>query len=211
MRSRRSRRARRGPRGVGDEPAHVRLDRRHADLGDQLHPGDAGVERRHRRRAAVEAPRRRVRRVVGDGHREDVLVGEPAGLRREQLRAQESAHPHEAEPGGAEQVLDGATGDDVGAERARVELDRADRLVAVGEDDRAARMARARRSRSRRCGDPSGRRAPCSRRAPSARRSPRRSARPGSARPPRAGRARPRRRAAPARARSARRSGTRTR
>ena len=99
-----------GPRGVAtvapsssrpdeepvDEATHVLLDRRHADLRDQLHPCDAGVERRHRRRAAVEAPRRRVRRVVGDRHREDVLVGEPAGLRRAaSSRAQLRPKPHE--------------------------------------------------------------------------------------------------------------------
>ena len=42
-----------------------------------------------------------------------------------------------ARPGRAEQVLDRPAGDDVGAERAHVELERADRLVAVGEHERA--------------------------------------------------------------------------
>ena len=36
------------------EAAHVRLDRRHAGLLDERDAGDAGVERRHRRRAGVE-------------------------------------------------------------------------------------------------------------------------------------------------------------
>ena len=90
--------------------------------------------------------------------------------------------PHEAEAGRAEQVLDRPAGDDVGTERADVELDRAARLVAVGEHERAVRRARPRRSRRRRAGAPSGRRRSCSRRAPSARRSPRRSARAGSGR-----------------------------
>ena len=72
--------------------AHVRLDRRHARLLEQAEPGDARVDVRHRRRARVEAARGRVRRVVGDVHLEDVLVGEPAGLGRHQrLRAPRAA------------------------------------------------------------------------------------------------------------------------
>ena len=47
------------------------------------------------------------------------------------------AHVEEAEPGRAEQVLDRAAGDEVDAERVRVEVDRADRLVRVGEAERA--------------------------------------------------------------------------
>ena len=43
------------------EAPDMRLDRGNAHLGDQLHPCDPGIERRHGRRAAVEAPRGRVR------------------------------------------------------------------------------------------------------------------------------------------------------
>ena len=187
------------------------LDRRNADLCDQPHSRHARVERRHGRRAAVEAPGGRVRRVVRDRHLEDVLVGEPARLRRQELERSDSRSHMNAEAGRAEQVLHRATGDDVDAERADVELERPDRLVAVGEDERTVRRARAPRSRSRRGGVPSGTTPPCSRRAQSARRSPPRSARAGSGRPRRAGRGRPPRRGAPARARSGRPSGTRTR
>ena len=38
------------------EPAHVRLDRRDADLLDDSHPGEPRVDVRHRRRSRVEAP-----------------------------------------------------------------------------------------------------------------------------------------------------------
>ena len=58
----------------------------------------------------------------------------------QQALEQRAAHPHEPEARRAEQVLDGAARDDVGAERADVDLDRADGLVAVGEDDRAVRV-----------------------------------------------------------------------
>jgi hypothetical protein len=85
-----------------------------------------------------------VRRVVRDRHREDVLVGEPAGLRRQQLRAERFAHPHEREPGRAQQVLHRAAGHHVGAERAHVELERTDRLVAVREHDRSGRVTEVR-------------------------------------------------------------------
>ena len=120
-----------------DEPAHVRLDRGNAHLRDDgpslRRRGRATAPAAYRCRSAV----RRVRRVVGDGHREDVLVGEPARLRRQQRTAKRLAQPHEAEPGRAEQVLHRSARDDVDAERANVELDRAERLVAVGEHDRA--------------------------------------------------------------------------
>ena len=61
--------------------------------------------------------------------------------------------------------------------RADVELDRADRLVAVGEDDGAVRMRGLGDRGSRRAGARSGRRARCSRPARCGRRSRRRSAR----------------------------------
>ena len=49
-----------------------------------------------------------------------------------------------AEPGGAEQVLHRSARDDVGSERPHVELERADGLVAVGQDDRRRARDRAR-------------------------------------------------------------------
>ena len=52
-----------------------------------------------------------------------------------------SAQPHEAEPGGAEQVLHRAARHDIGTERPHVELEGAECLVAVGEDDRAVLVA----------------------------------------------------------------------
>ena len=85
-----------------------------------------------------------MRRVVRDRHREDVLVREPPGLRRHERLPHLRPHPHEPEPGRAEQVLDRPAGDDVGAERADVELDGAARLVAVGEHDRAGGVRRLR-------------------------------------------------------------------
>ena len=51
------------------------------------------------------------------------------------------AEPHERKAGRAEQVLDRPTRDDVGAERAHVDLDRADRLIAVGQHQRAVFVA----------------------------------------------------------------------
>ena len=53
-----------------------------------------------------------------------------------------ASDPHEPEPGRAEQVLDGAACDDVGAERCDVELDRPARLVAVRQHERAGRTRR---------------------------------------------------------------------
>ena len=87
---------------------------------------------------------------------EDVLVGEPARLGRQRAsraapRAAPTGTPRPAE---REQVLDRPARDDVGAERAHVELDRARRLVAVGEHERAVPRARPRRSRRRRAGGP---------------------------------------------------------
>ncbi len=122
------------------ERAHVRLDRGDADLGHDLHPDGPGIERGHRRRTAVEPSCGAVRRVVGDRHLENVLVGEPAGLGGEQGLDERAPDPHEPEPGRAEQVLDGSTRHDIGAERAHVDLDRPDRLVAVGEYECALGM-----------------------------------------------------------------------
>ena len=51
-------------------------------------------------------------------------------------------HPHEAETGGPQQVLDRPTRDGIGTERADVELDRAACLVAVGQHDRARGVRR---------------------------------------------------------------------
>ena len=119
---------------------HVRLDRGHAGLLHEPEAGDAGVDVRHRRRSRVEAAGRRVGRVVGDVHLEDVLVGEPAGLRRRQPREHLAPHPEKAEAGGGEQVLDRSARDEVGTERAHVDLDRARRLVAVGENERPVRV-----------------------------------------------------------------------
>ena len=79
-------------------------------------------------------------RVVGDVHLEDVLVGEPAGLGRHQAAEHLAPHPEEAEAGGGEQVLDRSARDEVGTERAHIDLDRPRRLVAVGEHERAACM-----------------------------------------------------------------------
>ena len=70
-----------------DEAGDVRLDRRGTRLLDDADTGNPRVERRNRRRARVEPPRGPVRRIVGDRHREDVLVGEPARLRRDELLA----------------------------------------------------------------------------------------------------------------------------
>ena len=77
----------------------MRLDGRHTRLLEEAEAGDARIDVRHRRRSRVEAPGRLVRRVVGDVHPEDVLVGEPAGLGRQQALEQFSAYPEEAEAG----------------------------------------------------------------------------------------------------------------
>ena len=53
-------------------------------------------------------------------------------------------HPHEAEPGRPEQVLHRAARHHVRPERAHVQLDRAARLVAVGQDERARLVRRLR-------------------------------------------------------------------
>ena len=62
-----------------------------------------------------------------------VCVGSQAGKHL-------APHPEEAEPRRGEQVLDRAAGDEVGAERAHVDLDRPRCLVAVGEHERAVRV-----------------------------------------------------------------------
>src|SRR5581483_5201901 len=94
---------------------------------------EARVDVRDGWRARVEATRVARGRVVGDVHAEDVLVGEPAGLAREQVLMELAADVEETEPRRAEQVLDRAAGDEVDAERAGVEVDGPDRLVRVGE------------------------------------------------------------------------------
>ena len=190
----------------------MRLDRRHPDLRDQLHARDAGIERRARAacrcRSAVPSRAASSRRSTSRRcPRRRTSPSASAGARE---RSDSRSHM-KREAGRAEQVLDGPAGDDVGAERAHVELERADRLVAVGEHERAVRVrelgdrghvvAVARAERDGRAADE---RRPLVDRLGEALERDR-------ARPPRAGRARPRRRAAPARARSARRSGTRTR
>ncbi len=92
----------------------------------------------HRRGAGVEATGVGGRRVVGDVHAEDVLVGEPAGLGGKQVGQQPCPDVEEAEAGGGQQVLDRSPRDEVHAERGGVEVDRADGLIAVGEDERSA-------------------------------------------------------------------------
>ena len=69
---------------------------------------------------------------------EDVLVREPARLGRQEPLVQLAPHVHEREPGGREQVLHRSRGEEVDAELRDVERDRAGRLVAVGEAERAA-------------------------------------------------------------------------
>ena len=136
------------------QPGDVLLDRRRPGLLDDRHPGEAGVDVRHRRRARVEAARVGGRRVVRDVHLEDVLVGEPAGLRRQQLGQELAPHVEEAEARRGEQVLDRPAGDEVDAERAGVEVDRADRLVASRRGRARPRRGRAARSPRHRDGGP---------------------------------------------------------
>ena len=120
------------------ERVHVLARLGDADLLHQLDPGDAGVDRRDRRRARLEAARGRRRRVAAVVHLEDVLVGEPAGLRSAVSSLGETRpRPQEAEPGRAEQVLEDAGREHVDAELAHVERVRADRLVGVEHDERA--------------------------------------------------------------------------
>ena len=164
-----------------DEGADVRLDGCDPRLLDDRGACEPRVERGDRRRAGVEATRAPVRRVVGDRHREDVLVGEPAGLRRDEALVDLGPEPHEPEAGRAEQVLDGATRDGVGAERRACRARPRRRPDSCRRARARPRRARPRRSRRRRAGGPCGRRPSCSRRAPCARRSPPRSARAGIA------------------------------
>ena len=113
------------------------LDRGGTGVLDNRDSGEAGVDVRHRRRAGVEAARVGGRRVVGDVHLEDVLVGEPAGLGGQKRAQQLPPDVQEAEPGRTEQILDRAARGEVDPERACVEIDRADRLVRVREAQRA--------------------------------------------------------------------------
>ena len=114
------------------------------DLHHQLHRRDSGVDVRDRRCPGLEAARGTRRRVVVDVHLEDVLVGEPAGLRRQQAFGEAGPRPHETEPGRAEQVLEDPGGEHVDAERADIERIGADRLVGVEDDERAALVRDAR-------------------------------------------------------------------
>ena len=120
-------------------------------------PAMPGVDRGHRRRARLEAPRRRRGRVVVDVHREDVLVGEPAGRRRPGPLPELAAAVEERESGRAEQVLEDAGGEEVDVELLHVDRHRADRLVGVEQHERAAARGRcARPSAGRRPSRPSG-------------------------------------------------------
>ena len=71
-------------------------------------------------------------------HGEDVLVGEPAGLRRPDALDEVAAAVEEAKARGAEQVLEHARAEEVEAEPLDVDRQRADRLERVEEDERAA-------------------------------------------------------------------------
>ncbi len=119
------------------QAAHVGLGLGDPDLLHQLDSGDRRVGRRHRRRARLEAPRGRRRRVVVDVHLEDVAIGEPARRRGLDPLHELAAAVEEAEPGRAEQVLEHASGQEVAVERAHVDRQRADRLVGVDEHRRA--------------------------------------------------------------------------
>ncbi len=114
----------------------MRGDRGHPGFRDQVDSGHPRVDVRHGRRPRVEAAGAPMRAVALDLHVEDVLVREPAGLRRQELGHEPGPARHEREPGGGEQVLDGAADDDVARGR-RVERDRSDSLVAVHEHERA--------------------------------------------------------------------------
>ena len=108
------------------------------DLLHQLDAGDAGIDRRHGRRARLEA-RGRVRgRVVGVVHGEDVLVREPAGLRRPDPLDQITAAVEESEPRRPEQVLEDPSPEEVDPELGDVDRQRADRLERVEQDECAA-------------------------------------------------------------------------
>ena len=176
---------------------------RDPDLLHQLDPGDARIDRGDGRRPRLEPPRRRRRRVVADVHLEDVLVGKPPGLRRQELLREAGPRPHGTRdrPSRASTSAPRRRGTST-----RARAHRADRCRSTGRR-RAGRVhpARGRSSRSprRRAGIRSGNRRQRSRRPRSARRSQRRSARPES-RHRRRARGRPAPRAAPARARSAR-------
>ena len=118
--------------------AHVLLGLGDPDLLHQLDPRDRRVDRRDRRRARLEAARGRRRRVVVDVHLEDVAVGEPAGRRRLDRLDELAAAVEEPEPGRAEQVLEHAGDEEVAIQGAHVDRQRADRLVRVDQDERAA-------------------------------------------------------------------------
>ena len=120
------------------QPGDVLLDRGRAGLLDDRHPGEAAVDVRHRRRARrrsgarrppASSPEMSIWKMSSSANQPVWVGSSPPSSSR--------AHVEEAEPRRGEQVLDRAAGDEVDAERARVEVDRADRLVRVGEAERA--------------------------------------------------------------------------
>ena len=108
------------------EREHVLACRRDPDLLHQLDAGDAGIDGRNRRRARLEARSGPRRRVVGVIHGEDVLVGEPAGLRRPDAFDEVAPAVEEAEPRRPEQILEDTRAEKVDAERGNVDGQRAD-------------------------------------------------------------------------------------
>ena len=113
----------------------------------QLDAGDARVDRRHRRRPRLEA---RARSATASSR---VCPSRRCRGRRTSRSASAAARsarpgprPHEAEAGRAEQVLEHAGGEHVDAELPHVERIRADRLVGVEHDERAALVRDAARS-----------------------------------------------------------------
>jgi len=112
------------------------------DLLHQLDPGDAGVDRRDRRRPGLETPGSRRRRVVVDVHREDVLVGEPAGRGRPCALPAVAAAIEEGKARGAEQVFEHPCCEEVHVQLLDVYRQRADRLVRVEEDERSLLVGR---------------------------------------------------------------------
>ena len=120
----RCRRDRRRPRSGSGLPATCFWAPRCRIL-HQLDPGDPGVDRRHRRRAGLEAPRVHGARVVHDVHREDVRVGEPPGLRRPRLLqpARGRRNPRPAEP---RRYLSTPAAEDVDAELLHLDRERTD-------------------------------------------------------------------------------------
>ena len=124
-----------------DEPAHVGLDRRHTDLGDELHPGDARVE--GRARAACRCRSAARSRAASSRRWTSRRCPRPRTSRSasaEGVRAASSRihmKPRPAEPSRYLTVPPVTTS----APSVRhVELERADGLVAVREQERAGRV-----------------------------------------------------------------------